>query len=178
MRSYTVTFVHPIAGQCPDATIRCNTLPDAAFSDRRKLAAALRARGILCRGQRIREMRVEGDKTIVFPTHVAGGWHSIALTCEPVRFETDTADAPEYWASYIINGDASGFSLENTPDDPECDRRIIAECDAWLERLAVQGWRVVGCSGESHEGRFRFAGRGWLYADLLTYQLLREPKVV
>jgi hypothetical protein len=80
MRTYTVTFVHPIAGQCPDATVT-RTLPDGAFADSRKLAAALRADRILFTGQRIREMRVEGDKTIIFPTRVAGGWHSITLTC-------------------------------------------------------------------------------------------------
>lgn len=84
MRSYTVTFVHPVAGQCPDSTVKVNTIPDGAFSDRTKLGAALRARGIMFRGQHIREMRVEGDKTIVFPSRTPGGWHSITLTSQGV----------------------------------------------------------------------------------------------
>jgi hypothetical protein len=80
VRSYTVTFVHPIAGACPRDTVKCNTLPDSAFSDSRALGKALRERGILFSGQSVREMRVAGNRVVVFPSR--GGWHSITLTCD------------------------------------------------------------------------------------------------
>jgi hypothetical protein len=80
--SYTVTFVHPIAGSCPDATIKCNTIPDGAFSNRQTLGKALRDRGIMFSGQAVRNFRVEGNKTVVFPDRAPGGWYSITLTAE------------------------------------------------------------------------------------------------
>jgi hypothetical protein len=82
------------------------------------------------------------------------------------NFETDVIDAPAHWASNLINGDASGM------EDAE-----EAECDAWSESIAKDGWSIVGCSDESHFGRFYFpvAGRE-LGCDLLTYQLLKEIK--
>ena len=40
---------------------------------------------------------------------------------------------PAYWASYLINGDASGFDIANTPDDPDAGTREQATIDAWLE---------------------------------------------
>ena len=44
----------------------------------------------------------------------------------------ETATAPAYWASYLINGDASGLEGDE-----------IAACDAWIERL---GWGApVSC---------------------------------
>jgi hypothetical protein len=47
------------------------------------------------------------------------------------KIETFTATAPSYWASYLINGDASGLEY------PE-----IAQADAFLAR---QGGYVVSC---------------------------------
>lgn len=80
--TYTVTFVHPIAGACPNETVKVNTIPGSAFSNKLTLAAALRSRGILFGGQSIREMRVEANRVIVFPTCKPGGWHSITLTAQ------------------------------------------------------------------------------------------------
>ena len=78
------------------------------------------------------------------------------------HFESDSIDAPAYWASYLINGDASGM------EDAE-----QAECDHWFASLG-DGWDVVGCDEESHFGRFYFAVEGrWLGSDLLSYQLLK-----
>ena len=78
------------------------------------------------------------------------------------KFETDKIDAPAYWASYLINGDASGLT-----DAEE------AECDRWVEGLG-SGWSVVGCAEESHFGRFFFAVEGReLGCDLLEYELLK-----
>lgn len=44
--------------------------------------------------------------------------------------EVHTYTAPSCWASYLINGDASGLDDED-----------IAKCDAWLESLPSQ-WCV------------------------------------
>jgi len=54
---------------------------------------------------------------------------------------------PAYWASYLINGDATGFDYHNTPDDPNAGDRYQAEVDAWLESEG-NPW-VVDC-GPSH----------------------------
>jgi hypothetical protein len=80
-----------------------------------------------------------------------------------MKIETDTADAPACWASYLINGDASGLT-----DAEE------AECDRWVEGLG-SGWSVVDCSEEPHFGRFWFAAEGReLGCDLVTYTLLKR----
>ena len=39
---------------------------------------------------------------------------------------------PIYWASYLINGDATGFDIANTPQDPEAGTREKQEIDDWL----------------------------------------------
>jgi hypothetical protein len=44
-----------------------------------------------------------------------------------------------YWASYLINGDASGLE----PDEK-------ALCDAWLDRELPAGFSIVNCAEESH----------------------------
>lgn len=80
-----------------------------------------------------------------------------------MAFEVDKIDAPSYWASYLINGDASGL------EDAE-----QAECDRWFAGLG-DGWDVVDCSEEGHFGRFYFAVEGrWLGCDLVTYSLLKS----
>ena len=77
--------------------------------------------------------------------------------------EVDTTEAPAYWASYFINGDASGM------EDDE-----IAEADAWADGL--EDWYVVDCEDDRDNfGTFYFevAGR-WLGCDLATYTLHRQ----
>ena len=54
---------------------------------------------------------------------------------------------PAYWASYLINGDASGFDIANTPDDPDAGTRQQLEIDAWLESEGFP--RFVDC-GEQY----------------------------
>ena len=39
---------------------------------------------------------------------------------------------PIYWASYLINGDATGFDIATTPEDPEAGTRDKQEIDNWL----------------------------------------------
>jgi hypothetical protein len=63
-----------------------------------------------------------------------------------VHFETVTG--PSYWASYLINGDASGISAEEK-----------ARADAWLVRNEVLN--VVDCEEES-----RFTRHYQLYDPL------------
>lgn len=79
-RTYSVRYIHKISSRAYDVAtvaIGCN-----AFSDRKTLAKALRDAGILCAGERLREVRVEGDRVICFPDR--GIWHSLTLTCSDV----------------------------------------------------------------------------------------------
>ena len=50
-----------------------------------------------------------------------------------MTIETHEYTLPAYWASYLINGDASGFDIANTPDDPDAGTREQLEIDQWLE---------------------------------------------
>lgn len=86
MTRYQLTFVHPIAGACPDATTSIEVLdmdPIAAYGSgdllKRELGKELRRVRVLMSGQRIREVRREGTSYIIFPTRVPGGWHSIRM---------------------------------------------------------------------------------------------------
>jgi hypothetical protein len=74
-RSYEIRRVHKIAPR--DSDRETATLPDSAFSSKTALADALRKAGILSRGQRLREFRIEGDKVIAFPE--GGSWHSLII---------------------------------------------------------------------------------------------------
>jgi hypothetical protein len=80
MPKYHVRFVHKIAPRDYDVS-ECE-LPDGAFADRNTLAKTLRACRVLCKGARVREMRVEGDKIVVFPTvpGLTTYWHAVILT--------------------------------------------------------------------------------------------------
>lgn len=53
------------------------------------------------------------------------------------EIEVDTAEAPEYWASYLVNG-----------DDSSLDEEEIRLADKWLESIAP--YRVVSVQGEPH----------------------------
>lgn len=86
MKRYVITFVHPIAGRCPDATTEVEILdPDqvAAYAStdllKRELGKELRRVRVLFTGQRVREVCREGADYIIFPTRTPGGWHSIRL---------------------------------------------------------------------------------------------------
>jgi len=52
---------------------------------------------------------------------------------------TYTIKGAAYWASYIINGDASSL-----------DPAEQALCDAWLARELMDGETIVDCAEESH----------------------------
>lgn len=76
-----------------------------------------------------------------------------------MAIETTTADGLAYWASYLVNGDATGFASDR-------DQR---EADAWLRLLTADGWCVVGVQ----EGSERLTRFGGLLSDVVTYELLR-----
>lgn len=65
-----------------------------------------------------------------------------------MAIEVDTVTAPDYWASYLVNGDHSGL---------ESDEK--AACDVWQEGLG--DWYVVDVardeSGEAQEPRFTWS---------------------
>lgn len=67
-----------------------------------------------------------------------------------------TYKAPAYWASYLINGDASGL------EDNE-----KAACDAWLGNLPAQ-W-CVSASEESEFIKYHDASQFADACDCLTY---------
>lgn len=76
MALYEAHSVHKISPDSSDISGPFE-VPDGAFSNRSTLGRALRRVGVLSSGQRLREMRVSGDKVIVFPR--ASVWHSIAI---------------------------------------------------------------------------------------------------
>jgi hypothetical protein len=78
---YSARYVHKIAPRDSDMAGPFD-IPDGAFSDRNTLAAALRKCGALVRGARLRDMRVEADRIVVFPAlpGFTTYWHSIILT--------------------------------------------------------------------------------------------------
>ena len=75
--------------------------------------------------------------------------------------KTETFLLPAYWASYLINGDASGL------DDDE-----QAACDKWLSRNP--GAEIVDCSSEQFFSHSNDAGT--LPGDCLEYTAIyHEP---
>lgn len=63
---------------------------------------------------------------------------------------------PAYWASYLVNGDASGISDED-----------LELCDEWLrDNLELI---VVSCDGEPYFSRYNDAGTPGA-GDVLDYQ--------
>ena len=87
MKKYSVRYVHKIAPSDKDTGPDIE-LPDTAFAGPRELAKALRDARVLYRGASITSMRVEGDKTLAFPSNV-GHWHCIVLTV--AEFQKDAS---------------------------------------------------------------------------------------
>lgn len=86
------------------------------------------------------------------------------------RFETETYTAPACWASYLINGDASGLDYYNTPDSDAGDEEIAA-ADAFIADVGLGA--PVDCS----ESEFMHRGDyGSLAGDYCTYSFLRDTE--
>jgi hypothetical protein len=82
MRAYSVRYVHKIAPRDTDVGDDV-TLTDADLVDNKTIGAALRERGTLLAGVRVREWRIEPDgKIVVFPVYpgLTTYWHSVILT--------------------------------------------------------------------------------------------------
>lgn len=94
-----------------------------------------------------------------------------------MAIETSTVTLPAYWASALVNGDTSSFSLN---DDGGAEE--LAAMNTQIDALASAGWRVVDVcrdeDGDAQDPRFT-----WSYAvhggtasggDVLDYVILRE----
>jgi hypothetical protein len=77
--------------------------------------------------------------------------------------ETTTLSLPAYWASYLINGDASGL------EDGEQER-----VDEFLAREGLPA--PVSCSDEAYFSRHNDAHIG-LAGDVLHYTFLVETEI-
>lgn len=86
MRLYTVRFTHKIAPSGNDARKDVG-IRDGAFASRLLLAAELRKLGVLCKGESLWEMRIEGDKVLAFPTR-RSIWHCITIIACPQKERT------------------------------------------------------------------------------------------
>lgn len=91
-----------------------------------------------------------------------------------MSIETTTIKAPSHWASYFINGDASGLTDKEQ-----------AQADAWLAREQVEIIDVADDeNGEPQEPHFSWNVQ--LYApevdyrggDLLEYVAINQPGLV
>jgi hypothetical protein len=78
--------------------------------------------------------------------------------------ESITYSLPAYWASYLINGDASGLL-------PGEQRTI----DAWLAKDGLDS--PVDCAAEPYFSRHNDAHTG-LAGDVLDYTFLLNPETV
>lgn len=73
--------------------------------------------------------------------------------------KTETYTLPAHWASYLINGDASSFSLDDDGGDAE-----IKLIDDWLKDVGP----CLGCSDETEFRRYHDAP-GVLACDCLEF---------
>ncbi len=85
------------------------------------------------------------------------------------KFETVTAIGYAHWASYLINGDATGFDYSNTPDNPDAGDKEQTAADAFAEYM---GAPIVSCGDESFFGLPDAGGKLW--GDCIEYTALRE----
>lgn len=98
------------------------------------------------------------------------------------KIETMEAVMPACWASALINGDYSSFSLDDDGGKEETEA-----LEAELALYTKEGWSVSDVkrdeeTGEAEEAWFtwNYAGHGGTTAggDVLTYILIREKSSV
>jgi hypothetical protein len=83
-----------------------------------------------------------------------------------MKFTQETALLPSHWASYLINGDASSFALNDDEGDAE-----IALIDQVLEDIGFGS--PTHCSEESEFSKYHDAHLyGVLASDCCTYYFL------
>ena len=84
-----------------------------------------------------------------------------------MNFETHSYQLPSDWASYLMNGDPSGFALSDDGGDAE-----IQLIDDVLADIGLGG--PVSCSDESEFLKYHDAQPwGVLAADCLTFTFLK-----
>lgn len=76
-----VKFIHKISPRDTDVFSGIE-IPDNAWADKKTLAKAMRNKGLLVTGQRLRSFRVEGNRVITFPQR-SSCWHCIILEVQP-----------------------------------------------------------------------------------------------
>ena len=81
-----------------------------------------------------------------------------------MRIESIEVTAPEHWASYLINGDATSFDYYNDDDEQQCYNME--------NELSKQGYYVVDCveHGFTHYPDYGQAG------DCCLYTFIRNIK--
>lgn len=83
-----------------------------------------------------------------------------------MSFTTETIDAPEFWAGYLING-----TKDNLNDAD------IKEIDAWLEAEGLRQDNFVEASEDTFPGKFLLPiEEVSLLFTLTTYTYLKENK--
>lgn len=96
-----------------------------------------------------------------------------------MTIETDTVILPACWASALINGDVSGFSLDDDGGTAE-----IAAMQQELDRLTEEGWSVVDVNRD-HDGEPSEPWFTWSYSmyggtakggDVCEYTVLRDKR--
>ncbi len=94
------------------------------------------------------------------------------------KIETDTVTLPACWASALINGDESSFSLDDDGGDAE-----IAAIDAALAPLTAEGWFVVDVARDEETGESQEPWFTWSYdlyggtakgGEVLDYVIMRN----
>ena len=87
-----------------------------------------------------------------------------------MKFTEHHYDLPAHWASYLINGDASSFSLNDDGGDAE-----IATIDQLIDDIGLGD--PVTCSDEQEFRRYHDAhSYGVLPVDCLKFTFLEEVK--
>lgn len=85
--------------------------------------------------------------------------------------EVDTIELPAYWASFLIDGDASGFTGSEE----------LARAERVIEELAEDGWEIIAVEDEA-EPRFTWcyqlydAGADCSGGEVLRYVMTRRVR--
>ena len=83
-----------------------------------------------------------------------------------MEIETDTIEAPSFWACYLINGDSSGM-----------EDREIDDANAFESKLLEKGWNIACPDGEAFFGSYFFPSEGReLGCHSLEYPIYREVR--
>lgn len=87
--------------------------------------------------------------------------------------KTETYTLPGFWASYLINGDATGFDYS---DNGDADKNLA---DAWLESHQELG-ACLNCSDNPEFTHWHDARPEVLACDCLefTFPVLPEPRII